>query len=86
MWRKLPVTALATIRDDEKEKKFNKTILGKGFDVKKPSTLILKNVTEDFDGKYRFTVISKDSSVFLDSDVTVVFLSKYFYNCLLFTV
>ena len=81
VWKKVLTgrnPTLATIINDN-IKKFNNTILGKGFDVKKPSTLILENVDENYDGKYRFSVSNQDSSVEVDSDVTVVVLSKYFY-------
>ena len=66
---------LAAVRDYQNVTKFNTTILGEGFEVRKPSTLILKNVTEDYDGKYEFRISSKDFSVFRDADVTVVVLS-----------
>ena len=77
---------LASIRDDQNVTKFSTTSLGEGFEVRKPSTLILKDVTEDYDGKYEFRISSKDFSVFRDADVTVVVLSKYVCNSLLFTV
>ena len=76
---------LARIRGDDLERK-NTTSLGEGFEVRKPSTLVLQNVDEDYDGRYQFSIVTKDFKVDLDSDVTVLVLSKYFYNCLLFTV
>ena len=73
------------IAGDRNPGRDNTTSLGEGFEVRKPSTLILKNVDEDYDGNYRFGIITKHLDR-IDSDVTVLVLSKYFYNCLLFTV
>ena len=81
MWKRLltgTTETLARIVGDDLEKD-NTTILGHGFDVRKPSTLILKNVDEDYDGKYQFSITTKDFKVDLDSDVIVLVLSKYFH-------
>ena len=67
-------TILALINNDDKLIVNNGSILDQGFEVRKPSTLYLKNVDRRFDGKYRFTIRKNfDSRRF---EVTVIVLSK----------
>ena len=75
-WSLIPSSVvLARIYDDGPVVKNNKTILAEGFDIRKPSTLILKNVDDRYNGKYRFTAEAKFNHV--ESIVTVVVASKY---------
>ena len=47
---------LARIYNDGQVMKNNKTVITEGFDIQKPSTLILKNVDDRYNGRYRFDV------------------------------
>ena len=67
-------TILALINNDDKLIINNASILDQGFEVRKPSTLYLKNVDRRFDGKYRFTIRKNFDSPL--SEVTVIVLSK----------
>ena len=67
-------TILALINNDDKLIVNNGSILNQGFEVRKPSTLYLKNVDRRFDGKYEFS-IRKNLDIAL-SEVTVIALSK----------
>ena len=65
---------LATITNDAPVNKNNKTILAEGFDIRKPSTLILKNVDDRYNGGYKFRV-EEDFKQY-ESVVTVLVTSK----------
>ena len=65
---------LAVITNDGLVNKNNLTILTEGFDIRKPSTLILKNLDDRNNGGYKFRV-EEDFKQY-ESVVTVLVTSK----------
>ena len=53
LFDRIPGVILAYISADGQVRKNNGPILSEGFDIKKPSTLILRNVGSRYDGKYK---------------------------------
>ena len=68
---------LATITNDASVNKNNKSILAEGFDIRKPSTLILKSVDDRYNGGYKFRV-EEDFKQY-ESVVTVLVTSKWHF-------
>ena len=62
------------ISADGQVRKNNGTILSEGFDIKKPSTLILRNVDSRYEGKYKLDVLVHFKRV--ESVVTVLVAGK----------
>ena len=66
---------LAQISGNGPVTKNDKTIFGDGFSIRKPSTLMLKNVDDHYNGEYKFRAQANFKQD--QSSVTVVVVSKY---------
>ena len=69
---------LAVIFDDKPVRDSNQSILAEGFYVRKPSTLILKNVDDRFNGRYTFE--ARDGFKQRSKSVVTVFVASKCYN------
>ena len=74
LFDRIPGVILAYISADGQVRKNNGTILSEQFDIKKPTTLILRNVDSRYDGKYKFDVLAYFKRV--ESVVTVLIAGK----------
>ena len=75
-WNFVPISGssiLALIVRDNDPDIFNQSLT---FEIKKPATLILKNVTEIYNGKYQFS-LKLPSKAYPVSEVMVVIASKF---------